>query len=66
MKFNKDNLNDEIILRLKDAEYTALMGALRFSANDIKTKNTDFVLIYGVERGDVISLCNEMIKNEGR
>ena len=58
MKLSKDNLNDEVIIHFKDAEYSMLIGALRAAASDDVRKGIAFVNFYGSERGDVVRLSN--------
>ena len=60
MKLSKDGLNDEVVLRLKDSEFSIVIASLRAAASDDTRRGIDYVNFYSAERGDVVKLQNQI------
>ena len=66
MKLQKDNLEGEIILRLKEPEYLIVLAALKAASGDDTRRGDAYFHFYGVERGDVVRLHNQIDEAEYR
>jgi hypothetical protein len=66
MKLEKDNLEGEIILRLKEPEYLIVLAALKAASSDDTHRGDEYFQFYGAERGDVVRLHNQIDETEYR
>ena len=58
MNLSKNQISDEVILRLKDTEFDIICAALKAAANDISNGPHGRAMIYGHDRADVVTLWN--------
>ena len=60
MKLTKNNLNDEIILHLKEPEYFIVLHALKAATADETRKGYEYTHFYTADKGNVVRLHNEI------
>jgi hypothetical protein len=56
----------EMIMRLNDREYTAILGAMQAAALDTSRNSTEFINIYKCERDDIVIVNNRLRKEDQR
>jgi hypothetical protein len=66
MKLEKDNLEGEIILRLKEPEYIIVLRALKSASSDDARGGDAYLHFYGADRGDVVRLLNQIDEAESK